>query len=193
MPRSDDRSRRPARAEFSISASTPKQRLLKVSTPGPYEGSASVGANNCTVALLAGHSALALRSRQFFQGFETILVPLSLALVAGSAGFARYTFRRKLTYEGLTRIDGLAWPVVVFRNRLFASRPRTRIHAPARYNTKEILKSLADLDAVVLRGVEAAEAGSPVPELNVLAEGAAADQIEAELCRRAGNRPDQSL
>jgi len=146
---------------------------------GPYEGSASVGANNCTVALLAGHSALALRSRQFFQGFETILLPLSLALVAGSAGFARYTFRRKLTYEGLTGIDGLAWPVVVFRNCLFASRPRTRIHAPARYNSKEILKSLADLDAVVLRGVEAAEAGSPVPELDVLAEGAAADQIEA--------------
>lgn len=156
---------------------------------GPYNGSASVGANNCTVALLAGHSALALRSRQFFQGFETILVPLSLALVAGSAGFVRYTFRRKLTYEGLTRIDGLAWPVVVFRNRLFASRPRTRIYAPDRYSVKEILKSLADRDAVVLRGVEAAEAGSPVPELSVLAEGTAADQIEASFAGEPATVP----
>lgn len=155
----------------------------------PYKSSARIGANNCSVALLLGGAAFALRSRRFFQSFEFILIPCAQALMAGGPGLLRYMLRKQLTFEGTARLDGCVLPLLVFRNQLYESRPRTRIYGPDRWGAKKIAEEMANLDALALRWIEDIEDGKHLGDLDLLASAVAADEIERLLSQEAGIFP----
>lgn len=142
-----------------------------------YQSSSRIGANNATVALLSGSAGLALRSKRFFRGFETLLIPIDLTLGPALIGLLRYA-HRQLELQGLTSINGIAVPVLVLRNRRFADRLRTRIYGPASAGPLGVLRAIVDVDAVLLRWVNSVQKGESLSDVDLLATPAAADIIE---------------
>jgi len=132
---------------------------------------------------------MALRSRRFFQSFEFICLPVGVGWIWGLPGLVRYSLRNRLVLEGWIRLSGIGLPAPVFRNALFGTRPRTRIYGPDRWSSKEILQRLADLDCVVLRWIDAIEAGLDTGDLDILVAADAADEVETRLAVEVGAAP----
>lgn len=151
--------------------------------------SSRVAANNCTVAILFGGSAFALRSRRLFQSFEHVCLPLGAGWLCGMPGLLRYASTGRLAFTGWANLAGIPFPVAVFRNEMRAGRRRTRIFGPDRWGSRKILESIGDLDYVLLRWAEQIEEGSHQGDLDILATARAADVIEARLAVEAGTAP----
>lgn len=154
----------------------------------PLISSSRVGANNCTTAILFGQSALALRSRRFFQSFDYVALPLGFGMIFGVPGLVRYAVRGDLKFFGWARFRSRL-PFPVFSNRMWARRRRTRIYAPDRWDPRKLLAHIADTDCVLLRWIDKVESGTHQGDLDILATAQAADVIETRFAAEAGTAP----
>lgn len=153
-----------------------------------WKSSSRVSANNCTTAVLFGRSALVLRSRRFFQGFDHVCLPFGWGWPLALAGLVRYG-RRGLSLAGWTTLTGCRLPVPVLRNALAQGRGRARIYGPDRWGARKILQSVADLDCVLLRWIGEVEDGSHRGDVDILASPQAAAVIAERLSAEAGTAP----
>jgi hypothetical protein len=146
--------------------------------------------NNCEVAILHGNSSLILSKKYKFQGFEKILVPLGFPIIGAAVGLLRYAKRGDLILAGRARLSHrgreASYLVLNVKDRL---REVRRQFAPAVWSPLEIVRSISDLDLVVLRGAEKIAASQHSGDIDVLIASHALAALKERFGARIGTYP----
>ena len=149
-----------------------------------------VHSNNCEVAVLDKRSSLILTKKRKFERFSTILLPTGLCALAASVGLMRYGSRGELALAGQTQITVggrlKKYLVLEVRSRNFDQR---RQYAPAGMTPLEILRSINDLDVVLLRGAEAIAAGRHSGDIDVLVSARDVNTLKSRFEAEIGTYP----
>ena len=146
--------------------------------------------NNCEVAILHGGSSAILSKKYKFQSFQKILIPIDFGLTGAVVGFLRYGRRGDLALAGRTRIRiGPRECVYLVLDVKDRRREIRRQYAPAGWSPLEIVRSVSDLDLVLLRGADKIALGEHTGDIDMLIASHDVDALKERLGARIGTYP----
>lgn len=149
-----------------------------------------VYSNNCQVAVLHGTSSSILSKKYKFHGFHSILIPFGLPLIGAAVGLARYGKRGDLVLAGRARISvGGRDAFYLVLNVKDRAREVRRQYAPAAQSPLEIVRSISDLDLVLLRGADKIAAGGHSGDIDILIASHDLHALKERFGARVGTYP----
>jgi len=166
---------------------TPERHEDHVS--GQFRWPSDIGKKNATVALLHGASGLALFNKRYFARFERVLIARDATVLASLAGLLRYRGKGRLALLGSTEIDlgGRKKRYLVLDNNIGLR--SCRVYGPTGVAPLQILRALEGLDYVLLRSVEAIEAGRHQGDIDLLVSAPHLQRLTNTLSRSIGTYP----
>ncbi len=143
-----------------------------------YRRIKDVHTNNCEVAVLNPGATAMLTKKHKFQRFKTILVPGGASWFGTALCLLRYGFRGDIGVAGVTDIP-MGGRIVRYTVLNVQSRARElrRQYAPAGLSPLEILRSINELDVVLLRGAQAIAANCHSGDIDLLISARHVDEL----------------
>jgi hypothetical protein len=155
-----------------------------------YTRLSDVRRSNCRVALLHGLAALAVLDKSKIRNFEYVLVAFGPSLLSVAGALLRYARRGQLRIAGRTRLGDAKNARSYLVLRCAFPRPdNRRQYAPTGLTPAEILRSIADLDQVVLRWSDKIADGTHEGDIDILVKSDAIPAMLERFRRSVGTYP----
>jgi hypothetical protein len=155
-----------------------------------YTRLSDVRRSNCRVAILHGSATLAVLDKAKVRTFQYVLIPIGPSILSVAGALLRYARRGHLSVAGRTQFGDAESGRRYLVLRCGFPRPdNRRQYAPTGLSPAEILRSIADLEQVVLRWSDKIADGTHEGDIDILVKADAIPAILERFSRSVGTYP----